>query len=190
MSDNFNNIDHLSGQFLIATQSGAEHFFNKSLVLITEHSPLTGSVGYVLSKPFVSLNPKEIFKERDISFLNSDFQLLWGGPIDLGHGIVLHPDSYQTPETRLLENHLALTETQQILDDISAQAGPQQFLILVGKSVWDAGQLEEEIMGNLWIPAPCSTDLIFQTPHNKKWQEALATLNINANLLTDKAGKA
>ena len=190
MSENLENLNHLAGQLLIATQCGAEHFFNRALVLVTEHSALTGAVGYVINKPFVSLKPKEIFKDRDISCLDPDFQLLWGGPIDLGHGMVLHPDSYKTQDTQVLDNHLALTETQQILDDISNQIGPDHFLILVGKSVWDAGQLEEEIMGHLWIPAPCSADLVFNTPCNKKWQEALATLNINANLLADKAGKA
>jgi len=189
MSD-LNNLTHLIGQFLIATQSGAEHFFSKTVVLITEHSPLTGAVGYVLNKPFVALSPKEIFKNRDTSFLAPDFRPLWGGPIDLGHGVILHTDSYTTQDTHLLENHLAITETQQVLDDLSARIGPDPFLILIGKSVWDAGQLEEEIMGNLWIPAPCSTDLIFNTPYNKKWQESLAILKIDANLLTDHAGKA
>ena len=76
------------------------------------------------------------------------------------------------------------------MDDIVSGLGPAQFTILVGKAVWAPGQLEEEIMDNMWIPGTCSSTLIFNTPNNKKWQEALATLNIDANLLSDRAGKA
>ena len=190
MSENRDNLKDLAGRLLVATQGGSEHFFNKSLVLITEHTLATGSVGYVLNRPFGSLSPKEVFKHRDISQINQNLQLMWGGPIDLGHGVVLHTNEYQTPDTISLGNQLALTETQQILDDIAAQAGPEHFLILVGKATWAPGQLEEEIMNNMWIPIPVDTNLIFQIPDNKKWQEALATLNIDSNLLAIQPGKA
>jgi len=189
MSEDLDDFNALAGRLLIATQGNAGAFY-KTLVLVTEHSEEGGSVGYVLNKPFTSLQPKEIFKERDISCLGSNFQLMWGGPIDLTHGAVLHTDDYQTPGTHLLDNHLAITETQQILDDITTQSGPKNFLICVGKSTWAPGQLVEEIMDSSWIPIPFSFDLVFNSPTNKKWQDALATLNIDANLLAHKAGKA
>ena len=123
-------------------------------------------------------------------FLEQKCQLMCGGPVDLKHGIVLHSDDYQVTDTKLLDNHLALTETQQILDDIANGKGPQHFLILIGKAAWEPGQLEEEFMANMWISTTSSFDLIFNTENEKKWQETLATLNIDANLLTAKAGKA
>ena len=190
MSEQPDNLKILTGRLLIATQDGAEHFFNKTLVLITQHAENTGAVGYVLNRPFNSLSPKEVFKHRDISRIDQNLQLMWGGPIDLGHGVVLHTNKYQTPDTVNLGQQLALTETQQILDDIAEQSGPEHFLILVGKATWAPGQLEEEIMNNMWIPIPVDYNLIFRTPDNKKWQEALATLNIDSNLLAIQPGKA
>ncbi len=189
MPDISHTLDTLSGQLLIATQTGVEHFFNKTLVLITSHSAITGAVGYIVNR-LTSLKPEEVFKQRDISSVKSDIQLMCGGPVDLEHGIILHSDEYQTSDTILLENHLALTETQQILDDIATQSGPQNFLILIGKSTWAPGQLEEEIMNNMWIPITATSDLIFQIPLEKRWQAALTTLNIDANRLASNAGKA
>lgn len=186
-SDDFNN---LTGRLLIATLAGADSPFYKTLVLIAEHSAEVGSVGYVLNKPFTSLPLKEIFKERDTSNINSDFQLMWGGPVDLTHGAVLHTSDYNGTNTKLVTNNLALTETQQILDDIVNKTGPQNFLICVGKATWAPGQLAEEIMDCSWIAIPFSMQLVFDTPTNKKWQEALATLKIDSNLLAHKAGKA
>ena len=179
-----------AGQFIIATQSEPGQFFDKAVVLITKHTLETGAEGYIINKPFTKLSPKEIFKKRDIQHLGSDFYLMRGGPVDMEHGAILHTDDYHALDTHTLINQLALTETQQVLDDISAQAGPKHFLALIGKSVWAPSQLEEEIMGNMWIPAPFSFDVLFNTPDNKKWQEALATLKINANLMTCQAGKA
>ena len=138
----------------------------------------------------MTLEPKEIFKDRNIDHLGPDFHLMRGGPVDLDHGTVLHTDDYHALDTHPLMHNLALTETQQVLDDIANRSGPQHFLALVGKAAWAPSQLEEEMMGNMWIPSPYSFDIMFNTPDNKKWQEALATLKIDANLLISQAGKA
>lgn len=179
-----------AGQFMISAQNEAGQFFNRAVVLITKHTEKDGAEGYIINQPFTSLSPQEIFKKRPIEHLGKDFHLMRGGPVDLGHGAILHTHDYHVLDTHPIHNNLAITETQQVLDDISNQVGPHHFLALVGKSVWAPGQLEEEIMGNMWIPAPFSFNIIFFTPDNKKWQEALATLKIDSNLLTNQAGKA
>ncbi len=183
-------FESLAGKLLISAQNDAGDFFNKSVILITEHSAEEGAVGYLLNRPMQNLVAQEVFKDRDISFLGSDFVIKNGGPVDVTHGAVLHSAEYKAIDSHTLFHNLAITETQQILDDISNQLGPQHFVVFIGKSAWAPGQLEEEIMGNMWIPAPYSFDLVFNVPDNKKWQEALATLNIDANLLANRAGKA
>ena len=180
----------LQGQLIISAQNEAGQFFNKSVILITKHTEQGGATGFVLNHPLTHLTPREVFKERDISCLGDDFHIYQGGPVDLGHGAVLHTDDYHALDSQDLFHHLLLTETQQVLDDISEGTGPKDFIVFVGKSVWERGQLEEELMGNMWILAPLHLDLIFHTPDNKKWQEALATLGIDANLLISEAGKA
>ncbi|MBQ4472465.1 MAG: YqgE/AlgH family protein [Alphaproteobacteria bacterium] len=180
-----------AGQFLIATQTDNNSLFGRCVVLITKHSKTNGAEGYIINKPLVSMSPAEVFKDRPFQFLGEDFHIYSGGPVDLDHGAVLHSTDYHALDTHQVLPDLALTETQQILDDISTQqSGPKHFIVMVGKSAWAPNQLEDEIMGNIWIPAPFSFDLMFHTPDNKKWQEALATLKIDANLLAQNAGKA
>jgi len=182
-------FESFAGQLLISAQNDAGDFFNKSVLLITEHSAEGGAVGYLLNRPMQNISVQEIFKDRDVSSLGV-LNLKNGGPVDVMHGAVLHTDEYKTMDSHMLSHNLALTETQQILDDIAQQCGPHHFLIFIGKSAWAPGQLEEEIMGNIWITAPYSFDIVFNVPDNKKWQEALATLKIDANLLANRAGKA
>ena len=177
------------GQFMVAVQSESGQFFDKSVVLMTHHTQTEGAEGYVINHPS-TLSPKEIFQKRDISFLGPDFHLMRGGPVDIDHGAVLHSDEYRALDTKPLTNRLGLTETQQALDDIADHIGPKNFLVLIGKAVWAPGQLEEEIMGNMWIPVPFSFNILFNTADNKKWQEALATLRIDSNLMTNQSGKA
>ena len=179
-----------AGQLMIFAQNEPGQVFDKSVVFITKHTQNEGAEGYIINQPLMTLSPKEIFKDRNIQHLGTDFHLMRGGPVDMDHGAVLHTDDYHALDTHPLIHHLAITETQQVLDDIADRIGPTNFMALVGKSVWAPSQLEEEIMGNMWIPAPFSFDIIFKTPDNKKWQEALATLKIDANLLTHQAGKA
>ena len=158
--------------------------------MITKHNSEEGAEGYIINRPFPSIPVKDIFKERNVSFLGPDFHLMCGGPVDLRHGTVLHTKDYETQDTKKMDVPLAFTETEQILDDIAWRQGPEHFLVLIGKAVWDVGQLEEEFMANMWISIPFSMDLVFGIEDNKKWQEALATLKIDANLLSERAGKA
>ena len=190
MAEEHPPFQSFAGQLIISAQNGGGLFFDKSVLLITKHSSEEGAEGYIINRPFLSLSLKEIFQERDISSLGNDIHLMCGGPVDLKHGIVLHTDDYTTPDSVHLDNHLVLTETQQVLDDIVTQHGPKNFLILIGKAAWEAGQLEEEFMANMWISIPYSFNLVFNTENNKKWQDALATLKIDSNLLIQKAGKA
>ncbi len=178
-----------AGELLVSAQNETGRFFDKTLILITKHTE-SGAEGFVLNHPLQTLTPKEVFKHRDISFLGADFHIYRGGPVELGRGSVLHTDDYHALDTMPLPNGLAFTQTQQILDDISLRAGPEHFLALVGKCAWEKGQLEDELMGNVWIPVPFSRTLIFATEDNKKWQNALATLNIDINLLANDAGRA
>ena len=190
MANELPPFQSLAGHLLIATQDEAGTFFYKTVILITHHTEQDGAVGYVINRDIKTVSLKDVFKHRDISSISPKLSLKNGGPVDLGHGIVLHTDDYKTIDTKQIANHLAITETQQILDDISDQICPHHFMILIGKSAWAPGQLEEEIMSNMWIVADPTIELVFQVPDNKKWQEALATLKIDSNLWTNHAGKA
>ena len=122
------SFQSLAGQFIVSAHSSSGQFFDKAVVFVTRHSAENGAEGYIINHPLMTLSPKEIFKDRNINHLGADFHLMKGGPVDLDHGSVLHTDDYHALDTHPLMHHLALTETQQVLDDIEKSIGATKIL--------------------------------------------------------------
>lgn len=177
----------LQGQLLISMQTEPGEFFHQSVVLLTAHTK-DYAEGLVINHPLPVSIRRNILDQMDLRLdINTMYQ---GGPIDLTHGSILHTVEYQTKDTEFITDDIALTQTQQILQDIAINHPPKKFLFCVGHAAWKANQLEEELMGNIWIPVLANASILFDTPNEKKWQSALATLKIDATRLSMVAGKA
>ena len=74
--------------------------------------------------------------------------------------------------------------------DIAHGGGPKSFLIMLGYANWGAGQLEEELKQNVWLPVSASNDLLFDWRLEKKWEFALRALGIDPLRLSAEQGKA
>ena len=116
--------------------------------------------------------------------------ILAGGPVDVIRGFVLHSPEYNSGATLAMTALTSLTVTTDIIRDISKGIGPKNFLITLGYVGWGAGQLEEEIKENAWLPVDASTDLLFLLSPDKKWRYALKKLGIDPTRLSSEQGKA
>ena len=83
-----------------------------------------------------------------------------------------------------------MTVTTEIIRDIAHGGGPKSFLIMLGYAGWGAGQLEEELKQNAWLPVSASNDLLFDWRLEKKWEFALRALGIDPLRLSAEQGKA
>lgn len=119
-----------------------------------------------------------------------DLKIHTGGPIDKDHGFILHDSDYQYDATIKVADHLYLTSTTNILDDIAQGAGPQNKLIVLGYAGWAPGQLEQEISDNSWLTTPFEHQLVFSTPAERQWLYAGKLLGIDLNLLSVQPGHA
>ena len=183
------NCESLQGKLLVAIQTELGDFFHHSVVLLTAHTS-DFAEGLVLNKPLQPNVRQNILDQLPITPKLTVPTIWQGGPVDLTHGAILHSPEYQTPDTVMVTDDIALTQTHQILQDIAEQKAPEKFLFCVGHAAWQAHQLEEEIMGNIWIPVSADADLVFTTPYEKKWQDALATLQIDTARFSLIAGKS
>ena len=183
------SCDSLQGKLLVAVQTEPGDFFYHSVVLLTAHTP-DFAEGLVINKPLQPTVQQDILDKLNITPKLVVSTIFQGGPVDLTHGSILHSMEYQTPDTVMITDDIALTQTQQILFDIANDKAPEQFLFCVGHAAWQAHQLEEEIMGNIWIPVPAKAELVLGLTPEKKWQDVLATLQIDANRFSSVAGKA
>ncbi len=166
--------------------------FDKTVIYIYEHTQETGAHGIIINKPAMKMSFNDILLQLKIELVKEEDapEILLGGPDQITHGFILHSNDYFCPETSFIQNDIALTSTQDILEDIAQGIGPENKLIALGCSSWVRGQLEDEIMSNIWLTVPANKGLLFDTPFSERWQKAIETLGVNHFYLTNISGKA
>jgi putative transcriptional regulator len=85
---------------------------------------------------------------------------------------------------------LDMTTSKDVLEALSAGAGPKRVLVTLGYSGWGAGQLEEEIGRNGWLTVNATPEVIFDTPIEQRYDKALSLLGIDPRMLSQEAGHA
>lgn len=181
----------LSGHFLVAMPNIDDLRFEKAVIYIYEHTP-KGATGLAVNRPASQMSFKELLDQLKIDCLSLKRQptLLVGGPDKFSNGFVLHSSEYKVESTRSVSQKLSLTFTQDILADIAWNKGPSEYLIAMGQASWEAGQLEEEIMNNIWLTADVSDEILFHVPYADRWDCALNSLGIRSAFLSSGCGRA
>ena len=182
----------LAGQILIAMPGIDDSRFEQAVIYICSHTEEEGAMGLVINHPANQLMLRDITRQLQLEPLPdvAEKPLFIGGPDQITRGFVLHSDDYHSLSTCRVSDRIALTATQDIIKDIAMGNGPQNSLITLGRSSWIRGQLEEEIMTNVWLTANPTYDLIFNIPFSKQWKAALALLGVQPELLAMETGKA
>ncbi|MBQ7413403.1 MAG: YqgE/AlgH family protein [Alphaproteobacteria bacterium] len=181
----------LIGQFLIAVPGIDDVRFNRSVIYVFAHSPTEGAKGLVINKPAEKLFLRDILAQLNLAGRDSDFApLLLGGPDKITSGFILHSTDYQTLSTHAVTDDIALTATQDILHDIAVGKGPSEYLMTLGCATWQRGQLEDELVGNVWVTAPATHQILFHTPYEERWNLALKNIGVDSFRLSATVGKA
>lgn len=182
----------LKGQFLIAMPQIDDLRFNKSVIYIYEHTR-AGGAGIVINHPADKMSFVDILDQLKIEHpvLPNPPKIVLGGPDKFTNGFILHTSDYKTEETIFVADGISLTATQNILYDIARGRGPQKSLIALGCATWIGGQLEDELMSNVWLTASLDTaSFLFDIPFSKRWETALSCLGIKAQYLSTECGQA
>ena len=182
----------LAGSLLLAMPDIEDQRFEKAVVYITQHTENEGATGLVINKPMPQISCRDILSQLKIPCDNHmTFPLVVnGGPDRKVQGFILHTSDCFYPETLAVTNEVHLTSTQEILTDIANGKSPKDYLLAVGCCTWSPSQMEEEIMGNIWLTAPATTDILFHVPYEERWEQALSLLGIRSESFAARAGKA
>ena len=119
-----------------------------------------------------------------------DFVVRNGGPVDRSRGFVLHSDDYMVESSLPVSEDICLTATIDILRAISSGRGPSRALMALGYAGWGAGQLENEIAENGWLTCPASSEFLFDSDMDGKYDRILASIGIDLMRLSQFAGHA
>lgn len=185
-------VTSLVGKLLIAMPDMGDPRFDRSVIYICAHSD-EGAMGLIVNKPRPKIRFLNLLKQLEIEVMGiiREADVHYGGPVETLRGFVLHTDDYRTEGGTLdVADHIGMTATIDILEDIARGKGPQTSLLAIGYSGWGEGQLESEIAQNGWLTCDASHDIIFGNDNGAKWEAALATLGVTPELLSATAGHA
>lgn len=184
--DSINNLKH---HLLLAMPQLSDPYFGHSVCYICDHNE-HGSMGLVINKP-MNISLGEVFSELQIEAKHQASQaIMQGGPVSPEQGFVLYQGDYDGVQNTLINNDIRLSTSKEILANIASGEGPNDALVCLGYSGWEAGQLEEEIASNTWLTVEADEELLFHTPVKDIAQKAASKIGVDLSLLTSESGHA
>ncbi|NVK11627.1 MAG: YqgE/AlgH family protein [Gammaproteobacteria bacterium] len=180
-------VDFLSQQLIISTPSVDDELFQHSVVLLFKHNE-AGAFGLIINKPTEhQLGEVLLDLKLNADCLGSKEPIYQGGPLGVDRGFILHSSGMRWPSTVKVTEQVFLTTSNDILEDISKDLGPTEYLVALGYSSWGPGQLEEELKDNAWLVVQPNRKLIFGDP-GTRYARAAGQIGINIDLVTQQKG--
>ncbi|BBE33610.1 YqgE/AlgH family protein [Sphingosinicella microcystinivorans] len=181
---------YLSGQLLLSMPGMADPRFERVAIAMCVHDA-DSALGLIINKVRDDIDVRSLLEQLDVDpGIAPAVPVFAGGPVEPGRGFVLHSPEYEGQSTLSVGGRWALTATLDILRDIAAGKGPQQWLIALGYAGWGPGQLDEEMTRHGWFAVPGDSALLFDAPIDSRWTSAYAGAGIDVGLLSASAGHA
>ena len=169
------------GKLLIAPPKLPDWRFQKSVVYMWKHD-IGGASGVIINKKCNHPDFKHGCQEGG---LNRDLKVnppIWyGGPVLTNIIGVLHTLDFTLKSTNLVKKDLGFTLDRKMLECIAQGGGPKQYLITLGLSNWEPGQLENELDGLppkspafSWLSLDYSNELIFGPKREDFWDSCVS----------------
>lgn len=183
------NDNYLTGKCLISMSSIEDERFFNTIIYICSHTK-DGAMGFVLNKTINEFSFLDLANQLPITILQPirEISLHNGGPLEKVRGFVIHSTDYIQKDTIVIDESIAVSSSIDVIKDIAFGSGPKENIIALGYAAWAPKQLEEEIINNTWLVADGSTDLIFRTKDEDKWQKAIDSLGIDVSKIHKTTG--
>ncbi|HEY7610112.1 MAG TPA: YqgE/AlgH family protein [Alphaproteobacteria bacterium] len=183
--------DSLTGQLLIAMPAMPDPRFAHSVIFMCMHDE-RGAMGIIVNQVVDGLDFAKLLEQVGIKDEPPKRRIAIhvGGPVESGRGFVLHSSDYGLDSTLDVNGGIRLTQSIEVLKEISRGGGPRRCLLALGYAGWGPGQLEREIKQNGWLNVAADEELIFGAAIDDKWRLALAKMGIDPTMLSSSAGRA
>jgi putative transcriptional regulator len=183
--------DFLTGQMLVAMPGMPDPRFAHSVIFMCMHDE-RGAMGLIVNQVADGVDFDKLLEQVGLGEQPPKRQIAihLGGPVETGRGFVLHSNDYGIETTLNVDGRIRLTQSIEVLKEISRGGGPRHCLLALGYAGWGPGQLEREIKQNGWLNVPADEDLIFGALPTEKWRRALAKMGIDPTMLSTSSGRA
>lgn len=181
----------LAGKLLIALPAIKDPLFERSVILVCAHNE-EHAMGIVINHTLNDVSLDELFEQLGMEAPPvSDVALLEGGPVRPERGFVLHSEDYDAEgATVSVTDGVCLTATEDVLLALASDTPPEKAILALGYAGWGEGQLEEEIVENVWLVADANEAIIYDKSYGTKWSRALASIGVSADKLSSESGRA
>jgi putative transcriptional regulator len=159
-----------AGLLLMAKPFWRDDRYQKSVILITEHSE-EGSSGVIINKE------SNANLHLDLRDLNISFPLYYGGPFDRKEMLSLHNQTHLAG-SETVTNGISIGSGVDVLKEM---VGPHNHLDLTkvrffsGHVNWKGGQLEKEITEGKWWTSRLNAKEFFATEADILWSKKLVS---------------
>lgn len=185
-------MQSLENHFLIAMPSMQDPFFKRAVTYICEHDE-DGAMGLVINQP-INITVGELLDkiaiDNDKAQQSASTAVFAGGPVGKDRGFVLHSPKAGFCASQKLSDDIMITTSKDVLASLTTSHAPEQFIITLGYSGWEQGQLEQELLDNSWLVIKADPKIIFDTPIENRWEKAVSMLGFDISQLSSEAGHA
>ncbi len=163
----------LKGRLLIAAPSLRTPFFERTVILMLEHSE-TGAMGLVL-------NRETNASVSDIAEQALDESLPWDKPVSLGGPVpgplmVLHTRA-DLSDAEVIPGLYSSVDAEKVRALLRDLAEPSR--VVVNYAGWGPGQLENEIEEESWLSCPAAAEFVFWSRNDDLWHAAVREVSSN-----------
>lgn len=151
--------------------------FAGSVILVGTADPEKGTMGIAINKPYMAGDSEQ---HQLHAKMPEDMPLLNGGPMQgvtlLFVEIIEEPGKPAFSLASINEENLecVLARREYFMDQLY-RAPASIRAVATNYAGWEAGQLELEIEAGFWTVLPFDRNLVFRTPHDRIYTEALGT---------------
>lgn len=175
-----NSPIQLEGQLLIADLSLHDGFFNRSVILLTDHNHEDGAHGFILNRP-TGQTVGDLLSSDEFSDL-ANIPIHLGGPVGQEH--LTFAAFWTTPNKKL-----KFATRISAADAIKRSQQPGALIrAFAGYSGWVSGQLEDEIKNQSWIPTLPSSELLASHHEVDLWSDLLRSISPYHKILAEAPG--
>lgn len=157
-----------------------DYRFAKSVIYLWRHD-VGGAAGIMVNKPLSSPKFDIVCQEGNIECLSAvSPKIHYGGPV-MGNMVgVLHTLDFEVKATNQVRNDLGFTLDRQAVEAIALGHAPASYMVTMGMSTWEPGQLEQEIAAEpprreseAWLLLDYDFELVFGGDPNHMWEMAV-----------------
>ena len=160
----------ISGMLLVATPKISEGLFQQSVCLVVDHGE-NGAAALLLNRPMVLPDTKSLNLENELPSVSGSLvknRLHFGGPCS-GPLVAIH-DQAQFGDAGGGNGIYLAADIGKV--KLAAESAADHFRLVIGHSLWQKGQLEQEIREGHWYVIPALPDVVFASD-DEMWGRGL-----------------